>query len=163
MAIATVSWHWIKTHHIWWWRSKVQKERSMRNLGIEPRAPRRCGWQRRILPLNQLRFWLESADDIDIKKLWQQENVGMFSYSKQSQLRSRFRDYLFLIVFFFLNNLLSESISWMPLAHAMNQFSFSRNTLMTAPDLVESPWRLSQETLESLVGRPCLASGKAVR
>jgi hypothetical protein len=26
---------------------------AMRNLGIEPRAPR---WQRRILPLNQLRF-----------------------------------------------------------------------------------------------------------
>ena len=32
---------------------------SMRNLGIEPRAPR---WQRRILPLNQLRGYCLSKD-----------------------------------------------------------------------------------------------------
>ena len=35
-----------------------RKENALRNLGIEPRAPRRCGWQRRILPLNQLRGFL---------------------------------------------------------------------------------------------------------
>lgn len=33
-------------------RRKRSEELVMRNLGIEPRAPR---WQRRILPLNQLR------------------------------------------------------------------------------------------------------------
>jgi hypothetical protein len=41
----------------------------LRNLGIEPRAPR---WQRRILPLNQLRFDTDSIDNYNYidKNFW---------------------------------------------------------------------------------------------